>query len=140
LWEHNREVTTHSFYLFETSGRFVNGYVEYDLDKVKTFIGNDVWVAANSVILKGISVGNGAIIGAGAVVTKDVPPYAIVVGNPARVIKYRFDQETVEFLQKTEWWNLSRATLQEMVDHKVFFSMERFKKFVEQRALNERTG
>ncbi|MFT5759982.1 MAG: acetyltransferase-like isoleucine patch superfamily enzyme [Alteromonadaceae bacterium] len=54
-------------------------------------IGNDVWIAANSVLLDGVQIGNGAIVGAGSVVTKDVPPMAIVVGNPARIIRYRYD-------------------------------------------------
>lgn len=132
LWEHNREVTTHSFYLFETSGGFVKGYRDYDLDKVTTYIGNDVWIGANSVILKGKQIGNGAIIGASAVVTKDVPAYAIVAGNPARIIKYRFDEATIDFLQKTEWWNLPRQTIQKLVDANVFYSMKEFKKLINQ--------
>jgi len=55
-------------------------------------IGDDVWIASNSVLLDGISVGNGAIIGAGSIVTKDVPPMAIVIGNPAKIIRYRYDE------------------------------------------------
>ena len=69
-------------------------------------IGNDVWIGNNVFIKNGIHIGNGAIIGAGAVVTKDVPPYAIVVGVPAKVIRYRFDEQTIEKLLKLEWWNL----------------------------------
>ena len=57
--------------------------------KYANIIGNDVWVGANSVILPGVKIGTGAIVGAGSVVTKDVPEYAIVVGNPARILKYR---------------------------------------------------
>lgn len=138
LWEHNREVTTHSFYLFESSGNFVNGYIDYELDKVLTYIGNDVWVGANSVILKGVRVGNGAIVGASAVVTKDIPPYAIAVGNPARIIKYRFDDDTIKFLQELEWWNLPREMIQEMVDKNVFFSMQHLKDFVSEKPLFQR--
>lgn len=68
-------------------------------------IGNDVWVGGNVVILEGVTIGDGAIIGAGSVVTKDLPPYSISVGVPARVIRYRFDSETVERLCETRWWD-----------------------------------
>jgi len=68
-------------------------------------IGSDVWIGCDAMILGGVHIGNGAIIGAGSVVAKDVPPYAIVVGNPARIIKYRFDAETIAALQRIKWWN-----------------------------------
>lgn len=68
-------------------------------------IGNDVWIGAYATIMGGVKIGNGVVIGAGAVVAKDVPPYAVVVGNPAKVIKYRFDEATIEWLQKLRWWN-----------------------------------
>jgi acetyltransferase-like isoleucine patch superfamily enzyme len=68
-------------------------------------IGNDVWIGANAIIFDGISIGDGAIVGAGAVVTKDVPPYAIVAGIPARIIRYRFNQDQMESLLKSQWWN-----------------------------------
>lgn len=67
-------------------------------------IGNDVWIGTNSLIMSGINIGNGAIVGAGSVVTKDVPEYAIVGGNPARVIRYRFDNEIIDNLIKSKWW------------------------------------
>ena len=70
-------------------------------------IGNDVWIGSRSIILSGISVGDGAIIGAGAVVTHDVPPYAIVAGVPARIVKYRFSQEQIKKLFDIAWWNWS---------------------------------
>lgn len=74
-------------------------------------IGNDVFIGINVTILDGIRIGNGAIIAAGAVVTKDVPPYAIVGGVPAKILRYRFDQSTIEQLQETCWWDLDDQSL-----------------------------
>ena len=68
-------------------------------------VGNDVWIGANVIIMDGITIGDGAVIGSGAIVTKDIPPYAVAVGVPAKVIRYRFDQETVERLIKSAWWD-----------------------------------
>jgi len=68
-------------------------------------LGNDVWIGANTLIMGGIKVGDGAIIGAGAVVTKDIPAYAIAVGCPAKVIRYRFDEPTIGRLLALQWWN-----------------------------------
>ena len=70
-----------------------------------TVIGNDVWIGMEAIILPGVTVGDGAIIGARAVVAADVPAYAIVAGNPAHVIKRRFDDRTIERLQAIAWWN-----------------------------------
>ena len=70
-------------------------------------IGNDVWIGRNVLILSGVKIGDGSVIGAGAVVAKDVPPYAIVAGNPVRIVRMRFDEETIERLLQIEWWNWS---------------------------------
>ena len=72
-----------------------------------TVIGCDVWIGAYSVIMRGVKVGHGACVGAGAIVTKDVPPYAIVVGVPARILKYRFTPEIIERMLRNKWWELS---------------------------------
>ena len=68
-------------------------------------IGNDVWIGYGATILSGVSIGDGAAIGACSLVVKDVPPYAIVAGNPAQVIRYRFDEETIHKLLKIRWWD-----------------------------------
>ena len=67
-------------------------------------IGNDVWIGFDAVIMSGVHIGNGAIIGTRAVVTKDVPPYTIVGGIPAKIIRKRFDDPVIEILQKVKWW------------------------------------
>lgn len=82
--------------------------VNHRLDKERQIsfrIGNDVWVGERVQFLEGVTVGDGAIIAAGAVVTKDVPPYAIVGGVPAKVIRYRFSQEQIEKLFEIKWWD-----------------------------------
>ncbi|EIA19813.1 CatB-related O-acetyltransferase [Listeria fleischmannii] len=74
-------------------------------------IGHDVWIGSTAVILQGVSVGTGAVIGAGAIVTKDVPPYAIVGGNPAKIIRYRFSEKKRRALLESEWWNQPQEEL-----------------------------
>ncbi|MBY7733841.1 CatB-related O-acetyltransferase [Francisella philomiragia] len=69
-------------------------------------IGNDVWIGANVLVIDGVNIGSGAIIAAGSVVTKDVPPYAVVGGVPAKVIKFRFEEDEVEKLLKVKWWDM----------------------------------
>lgn len=98
--------------------------IDYGLDTVddteffdwrrehKCTIGHDVWIGHAATIMPGVSIGTGAIIGSGAVVTKDVGPYEIAVGVPAKVIKKRFDDETIEKLLASEWWNWDRETLE----------------------------
>jgi len=70
-----------------------------------TVIGNDVWIGMEAIVMPGISIGHGAIVAAKSVVTHDVPPYAVVTGNPAKVVKMRFDQRTVSRLLKAAWWD-----------------------------------
>lgn len=84
-------------------------------------IGNDVWIGMNTCILPGVQVGDGAIIGAGSVVTKDVPAYAIVAGNPAKVIKYRFSEEIIACLLESKWWDWPKEVVTENI---AFFQEE----------------
>lgn len=92
-----------------TSGIFFNphfGLCDHSLVEFNPLeIGNDVWIGANAVILPEVNrIGDGAIVGAGAVVSRDVPPYAVVLGNPARVVKYRFDEAMIARLLEEKWW------------------------------------
>ena len=79
--------------------------------KVQTCIGNDVWIGDNSVIIRGVTIGDGAIIGASAVVTKDVPPYTIAVGNPAKPLRTRFHPHEIEQLLRLRWWDYDMEKL-----------------------------
>ena len=75
-------------------------------------VGHGVWFGADSIVLSGCkTIGNGAVIGAGSVVTHDVPPYAVVVGNPARIIRYRLTPEQIEKVEASKWWLLERNEL-----------------------------
>jgi virginiamycin A acetyltransferase len=92
-----------------TSGLFFNPALgltdRWLVDHNPLQIGNDVWIGANAVVMPEVSrIGDGAVIGAGAVVNKDVPPYAVVLGNPGRVVKYRFPPEVVAKLMEEKWW------------------------------------
>ena len=79
----------------------------------QTIIGNDVWIGENVFVRAGVNIGDGAVIGAHAVITKDVPPYAIVAGVPAKVLRYRFDEATIKELMATRWWEWSDEKLAE---------------------------
>jgi acetyltransferase-like isoleucine patch superfamily enzyme len=79
---------------------------------LKSRIGNDVWIGEKALIKAGVLIGDGAVIGMGSVVTKDVPPYAIVAGCPAKIIRKRFDDETIEKLLKIKWWAFDDALLE----------------------------
>jgi acetyltransferase-like isoleucine patch superfamily enzyme len=95
-------VTTYPFSLFWPDARHIEGHPRIKGDVV---IGNDVWIGTDAIILSGVTVGDGAVIGAGAVVGKAVPPYAIVLGNPAQVVRRRFDDATIERLLRLSWWD-----------------------------------
>lgn len=82
------------------------GYTDHMREYSQLVIGNDVWLGHNAVIGSNVtSIGDGAVIGAGAVVFKDVPPYALVVGNPGRVVRYRFSRDTINRLLQERWWD-----------------------------------
>lgn len=113
-----RSLSTYTFLLF---------YEEWGLDRADVasawddkgdiVIGNDVWIGFEAVILSGVHIGDGAIIGTRAVVTKDVPAYTIVGGVPAREIRKRFDADTVERLQRLRWWDWPVDKIRENIPH-----------------------
>lgn len=95
-------VTTYPFNILWPKAK---GFMGHPKTKGDVIIGHDVWIGAEAIILSGVSVGNGSVIGARSVVTKSVPPYSIVVGNPARVVRQRFNKSTVERLEAAKWWD-----------------------------------
>ena len=90
-----------------------NKFNEYKyIDNYSLIIGNDVWVGSNVLFLEGITIGDGAVIGAGSVVTKDVPPYSIVAGVPAKVKKFRFNSNVISKLMDIKWWDKDKAWIE----------------------------
>jgi virginiamycin A acetyltransferase len=83
--------------------------------KGNTVIGNDVWIGQNAVILPGVNIGDGAIIGANSVVGSNISPYTIVAGNPAKVIRKRFDEELIDLLLRFKWWDKSITEINELI-------------------------
>jgi phosphonate metabolism protein (transferase hexapeptide repeat family) len=82
----------------------------------KIVIGHDTWLGHGSIVLPNVTIGTGAVLGAGAIATKPIPPYAVAVGNPAKVIKYRFPDSIVDQLLKIKWWNWSHEQIKERID------------------------
>lgn len=79
-------------------------------------VGHDVWIGAGAHVMSGVSIGTGAVIGAGSVVTRDIPPYAVAVGAPARVTRRRFDDETIRRLLESRWWEWSHEEIRRKAD------------------------
>lgn len=101
--EHRKDwVTTYPFSEFFEEARNIEGHPH---TKGNITIGNDVWICQNAIILSGVTIGNGAVIGAGCLVTKDVPAYAIAAGNPAHIVGYRFSKEQIFALEEIAWWD-----------------------------------
>ncbi len=90
----------------------IEGYSsDYKPVNPSTQIGSDCWIGNNAVVLSGVTISDGVIIGAGSVVTRDVPPYAIVIGNPGKILRFRFNDSTISKLLSNPWFNLSPAEL-----------------------------
>jgi virginiamycin A acetyltransferase len=107
-------VSTYPFYTLE--GWNMQPPAPDDLPlKGDTVIGNDVWIGQNAVILPGVRIGDGAIIGANSVVGSDVDPYTVVVGNPARPVRKRFDDELIDLLLRFRWWDRSVGEIDRLI-------------------------
>ena len=93
------------------NGQTFANRIMFDELRDRPIIGNDCWIGENAFLVGGITIGDGAVILAGAVVTKDIPPYAIAGGVPAKILKYRYDEETIRFLLKFKWWDMDKDWL-----------------------------
>ena len=124
LGNHNiSNVTTHPI-LYDNYYHFVSENKPKIDDNIKTIIGNDVWIGANSNIRRGIKIGNGAVIAMNSVVTKDVPDYAIVAGIPAKVIKYRFSKSNIDMLLDFKWWDKDEKYIKNNIEK--FYDIDDF--------------
>ena len=123
---------SHSFNNISTSPIFTskNNSTKYQWTHKNTYnefkqinICNDVWIGSRVIVMGGVKIGNGAIIGAGAIVTKDVPDYTVVAGIPAKIIKYRFSKEIIDLLLKIKWWNMPDKKIKKNIQ---FFQKDNF--------------
>ena len=101
-------ITTYPFTAFWPEAKDYSGHPKKKGDIV---IGNDVWIGHGAMILSGVHIGNGAVVAAGSIVTKNVSPYCIVGGNPAKIIRYRFSSEQIDKLERIAWWNWPRSKI-----------------------------
>jgi len=116
-------ISTHP-YFYNEKLQTVN---EEKVARVRQIISNDVWIGQRAIILKScVTIGNGAVIGAGAIVTKNVPAYAIVAGNPAAIIRYRFNQNQIDLIEESKWWKWDKNKIMENRQYMENIEMFRF--------------
>ncbi|TGK36026.1 antibiotic acetyltransferase [Leptospira gomenensis] len=122
--------STYPFAIFGNGWEVVMSRMQNLPHKGDTIVGNDVWIGTNAVILPGVKIGDGAIVGAYSVVARDVPPYTIVAGNPARLIRDRFSKDTTEKLLKLRWWDWSPEKITNSLEFLTCLDFETLEKFV----------
>ena len=127
----NNFVSTHPVFYsnLRHCGAVFSDQLYFDDNSKGVAIENDVWIGHDASIIDGLTIGNGAVIGANCLVTKNVPPYAIVAGVPARVIRYRFSEKQIKFLLSIQWWNYDYMWIKN--HYKLFHDIHDFTEFVE---------
>lgn len=113
-----KSLSTYPFPVFAEEWELQNPITQAWENKGNIVVGNDVWIGFEAVIMAGVTIGDGAIIGSRAVVTKDVEPYSIVGGVPAKLIRKRFSEEQIKKLLEMKWWNLPEEKIREMFNKK----------------------
>lgn len=122
-----------STYPFPAFFHEANHIKDYTLSRGDVVIGSDVWLCSNCLILSGVNIGHGAVVASGAVVTRDVEPYAIVAGNPARVVRYRFDETVRKALLKAAWWEWPEEEVKQVVNKLCSENIDDFLAYARQR-------
>jgi len=122
--------TCPAFYSNDNSGCLITFRENKIFDDAvpKTVLANDIWIGSNVIIPGGVHISTGAIVAAGAVVVKDIPPYAVVGGNPAKIIRYRFAEEQIKTLLVSEWWDWPIEKISQQVDN--FSDIEQFHSYL----------
>jgi virginiamycin A acetyltransferase len=116
--------TSPAFYSLSGQAGIIFSKTNKIQERLPIEIGNDVFIGMNVTILDGVKIGDGAIIGAGSIVSKNIPPYAVAVGSPIQILKYRFKPDIIEKLLKIKWWDFEEKDLQSVEKH--FFNIESF--------------
>ncbi|WP_419418828.1 type B chloramphenicol O-acetyltransferase [Legionella sp. D16C41] len=125
-----------SFPFYYTNDEYTKEALDGFIGAGNTEIGHDVWIGGEAIIMPGVKIGHGAVIGTRAIVTKDVEPYTIVVGNPAKPIRKRFTQEQIDILLKIQWWNWPDNLLAQAMERLCSADIESLKQFWQQHCEN----